>query len=261
MAPRPAKRQRGSAAAAAAAGVVAEPAIPLAAAVPEAAPAAAEDVLPALAVGDTEEGAQEQRPTRGRTRRRQRTAASKPAEEQREQGASPPQTEAAAQEGEEEAAGKPKRKGGGRRREPDPPPLAGEPTPTLLHPPARPAAALTPTQGQLSFLLVLNTVRSMPGCFVVGPPVNVPGASAGLQRSHGATQARPAPPARRAAQRGAAGTPARRGLRAATAASIKPWVGAGRRWAPGGWTFGSHLQRLLPACTHRRLLLASQPLR
>lgn len=111
---------------------MAEPAIPLAAAVPEAAPAAAEDVLPALAVGDTEEGAQEQRPTRGRTRRRQRTAASKPAEEQREQGASPPQTEAAAQEGEEEAAGKPKRKGGGRRREPDPPPLAELPSEELL---------------------------------------------------------------------------------------------------------------------------------
>lgn len=136
MAPRAAKRRRGNAAAAAAAAVAAEPAVPLAAAVPEAAEAAAEDVLPAVLVaGEGEKAVLEQRPTRSRLRRSRHGAAGvEPVQGQLQRGTSPPQSKPAAEEADEGdlTAGKQKRKGGGRRRAPDPPPLKELPSEGLV---------------------------------------------------------------------------------------------------------------------------------
>lgn len=117
-APKPAKRRRpgrasaaaAAAAAAAEADVAVEPAVPLSADDPEAAPAAAEDAAPA-----------EGRRTRARARRGKQAAAGTAGEAAAAEEA---QAEGEAEEAEEEAPQK-KKKCGGWRREPDAPPISG----------------------------------------------------------------------------------------------------------------------------------------
>lgn len=224
MAPRAAKRRRGNAAAAAAAAVAAEPAVPLAAAVPEAASAAAEDVLPAVLVaGEGEKAVLEQRPTRSRLRRSRHGAAGvEPVQGQLQRGTSPPQSEPAAEEADEGdlAAGKQKRKGGGRRRAPDPPPLKGAKTPALPRLSAcQPFPHLLPIcQGNAwVFLGCVSPHKAAfkdAGLLLLSPTLCTARPSLSL-------------PECRAAQRGACGPPARRGLHTAAAACAKPRVGQG----------------------------------